>query len=221
MELEKMLAMGIDEDKAKALLGMHEESITGLKSKNEQLLTEKKGFQQTATEAQQQAEDARNAAVEAQKEKLANEGKFEELKKLQEKEIAEATAKAEEKTKVAEQALNKFHHGNALNAASSLIHDDFKDLSIDKLSNMVNVSYNEQGEASTTYHFNGEVVATTVDELKTWGLTQPWMKRIMNGVDSGGAGASNNSGSAGAHNSSKGFSELSMADKIARLESKQ
>ena len=191
MNTEDLIKLGIDEEKAKAIAGMHEESITGLKTKNEQLLNEKKGVQQNLTEAEQRAEDARLAAVEAEKQKLANDGKFEELKRLQEKEIAEATAKAEEKTKVAEQALNKYHHGNGLNSIMSLIHDDFKDVAIDKLSNMVNVSYNDQGEAVTTYQLNGEVVANNAEEFKSWALTQPSFKRIMNGVDSSGAGSTN------------------------------
>ena len=174
------------------------------------MLNEKKTAAQQAKEAEDKAEEARLAAVEAEKQRLANEGKFEELKSLHEKELAEATAKSNKLAETAQANLDKYHHGNALNGALSLIHDNFKAVSEAMLSNMINVSYNEQGEPLTTFKHNGEVVANNVEEFKGWALTQDSFKHIMNGVDSGGAGSSN-TGGAGASNKS---SDQQIADRI-------
>lgn len=201
MDLSKIEGLNLTEEQQQQIAALHaaevEKETNGLKAKNDELLNEKKTAAQKAQEAETKAEEARLAAVEAEKQRLANEGKFDELKKLHERELAEATAKSNELAEVAQANLDKYHHGNALNGALSLIHDNFKPVSEAMLSNMINVSYNEQGEPLTTFKYNGEVVANNVEEFKGWALTQDSFKHIMNGVDSGGAGAANANGGGG------------------------
>lgn len=191
---------GLTEEQQQAILGLHNSEVSGLKTKNDELLTEKKTAAEKAAEAEQAAENARLAAQEAEKQRLANEGKFDELKALHEKEIAEKTAAANDQAEKAQQALNQLHKGTALNGALSLIHDDFKGISEAMLSNMIEISYTNENAPVTAFKHNGEVVANNVDEFKSWALTQDSFKKIMNGVDSSGAGANGNNGASGSGN---------------------
>ena len=198
---------GLTDEQKEAILALHNSDVQGLKEKNEALIGEKKSAAQKAQEALDAAENARLAAKEAEKERLANEGKFEELKKIHEKEIAEATALAQQEAENAKNALNNLHKGTALNQSLALIHDNFKDLAESKLSSMIEVSYNENNQPLTAFKHNGEIVANNVDEFKSWALTQDSFKNIMNGVDSGGAGASNVNGATSSNDKDAAFKQ--------------
>jgi hypothetical protein len=87
-----------------------------------------------------------------------------------------------------------------------MIHDDFKQMSSPMLESMIKIDYNEQGEALTKFMNNGEVVANSVDEFRGWASEQDSFKRIMNGVNSSGAGSSNaNGGANGAQNKDSAY----------------
>ena len=191
---------GLTDEQKEAILALHNSDVQGLKEKNEALIGEKKSAAQKAQEGWDAAENARLAAKEAEKERLANEGKFEELKKIHEKEIAEATALAQQEAENAKSALNNLHKGTALNQSLALIHDNFKDLAESKLSSMIEVSYNENNQPLTAFKHNGEIVAS-------WALTQDSFKNIMNGVDSGGAGASNVNGATSSNDKDAAFKQ--------------
>lgn len=189
---------GLTPEQQAAITAQYETDINGLKSKNDELLSEKKTVQQLAQEKDATIEEARQAAVKAEEEKLVAEGKYKEALELREKEKAELIAKAQEQAKTATEALEGYHKGNALNAALNLVHDDFKDVSNAMLSNMLNISYNDQGEAVTEFKHNGEVVAKNVDEFKSWASEQDAFKKILKGVDSSGAGTQRSQGASGA-----------------------
>ena len=65
------------------------------------------------------------------------------------------------------------------------------------LSNMIDLSYNDDNSPVITFNFNGERVADSVDSLKSWALQQDTFKRIMTGIDSSGAGTNNVSNTSG------------------------
>lgn len=195
MDLTKI--EGLTEDQIAAITAQYDDDVSGLRNKNEQLLSEKKTVQQSAQEKEQALEEARKAAQDAKAKELEAQGKYEEAQKLREEERAKLVAEAEQKAELAQSNLDKYHKTSALNSAMNLIHDDFKDLSKAMLSNMLNISYNDQGEAVTEFKHNGEVIAKNVEEFKGWASEQDSFKRILKGVDSGGAGSSNNSRNAG------------------------
>ena len=194
MDLSKI--DGLTEEQVAAITELYGAETLGLKTKVDELLTEKKTASQKAKEAEEIAEQARLAATEAEKQRLANEGKFDELKKLHEKELAEATAKYEQEATASKEALNKYHKGAALNQALSLIHDDYKAIAEPLLSNMIKVDYNENQQAVISFKQGDDVVAGNVDEFKSWASEQDAFKKILNGVNSGGAGSNggNNTG---------------------------
>ena len=208
MTLDLSKIEGLTDEQITAISQLHESETAGLVSKTQELLNEKKTVQATAQEQASALEQARQAAVKAEEEKLLAEGKYKEAQVLREKERAELVAKAENEAKIAKDNLEKYHRSNALNSALSMIHDDFKELSSAKLDSMIKIDYNEQGEALIKFINNGEVVASSVDEFKGWAAEQDSFKRIMNGVNSSGAGASNaNGGANGANNENSAFKQ--------------
>lgn len=191
MDLTKI--EGLTEEQQAAIIAQYDADISGLKSKNDELLSEKKSVQQSAQEKEKALEEARKAAQDAKAKELEAQGKYEEAQKLREEERAKLVAEAEQKAELAQSNLDKYHKTSALNSVMNLIHDDFKEVSSALLSNMLNISYNDQGEAITEFKHNGEVVAKNVDEFKGWAVGQGAFKRILKGVDSSGADSTNNS----------------------------
>ena len=211
MDLSKV--EGLTAEQVAAINAMHDESTTGLKSKVDELLDEKKTASQKAKDAEEIAEQARLAASEAEKKRLADAGKWDELNAKHEQELAAATAKAQEEAEKANNALTNYHKGNALNEALGLVHDDFKDITKPLLSSMVKIAYNDEGLATTTFEHNGEVIANNVSEFKSWASEQDAFKKILNGVDSSGAGAAQSQGSGAT--SGKSYSDMTLQEQIA------
>jgi len=127
--------------------------------------------------------------------------------------MAAATAKSESTAKTAQENLDKYHKGAALSETLALIHDDFKDVSKPMLSNMLKISYNDQGQVITTFEHDGVVIANNVTEFKSWASEQSSFKKILNGVNSSGAGANQSNAASGGN--SKNYSEMSLQEQIA------
>ena len=188
---------GLTAEQLEAIKAAHDKSIEGLKSKNEQLLGEKKTVQASVAEQAQIAENARQAAVKAEEERLKAAKDVEGLKSHYETQLAEATAAANEAAKKAQDALVSRDKGSVLNQVKNLIHEDFRELAGASLSNMLNISYNDQQQPVISFTNNGEVVANNIDEFKSWAREQDQFKKILKGVKSSGAGATRTGGARG------------------------
>lgn len=184
MDLSKF---DLSEEVTAAIQAEFTKETEGLRNKNEQLLGEKKTIQGSVAEQAQIAEDARQAAVKAEELRLKASNDMDGLKSHYEKQLAEQTATANEAAKATQQALLSRDKGNVLNQAQNLIHDDFKDLAGDRLSNMLKVGYNDQQQPVITFEQDGKVVANNIDEFKSWAGEQPQFSKILKGVDSSGA----------------------------------
>ena len=202
---------GLNEEQTAQLSALFDQEVGGLKSKVDELLGEKKTVQQGLSEKEQALGDARIAANKLAEEKLIAEGKYAEALELREKETAELTAKLEQEAKIAKDALMDRDKGAVLNQVSSLVHDDYKDLSKPMLSNMLKISYNDQGEAITSFEHEGKVVANNVEEFKGWASEQATLKKILKGVDSSGAGTSQSR--SGASMTNKPYSEMTLQER--------
>ncbi len=185
---------GLTEDQVAAITAMHNSETEGLRNKNDQILGEKKTFQQQVEEKAQALEDARKAAVAAEEQKLIANGETEKLKAHYETQLAEQTATAQSLAEKAQNALLQRDKSSVLNSALSMIHDDYKDLAKAQLSNMLEISYNEDNLAITTFKHDGKVIANNIDEFKSWAGEQSQFKVIMKGVNSGGAGTEQSKG---------------------------
>ena len=179
---------GLNEEQTAQLTALFDNEVGGLKNKVDQLLGEKKSVQAGLSEKEQALEDARKAAVAAHEEKLISEGKVDELKKHYEDQLASTTAELKAAADAKAEALLDRDRKDVLNQINNLVDDDFKDVSSAMLSNMLKISYNDEGQAITSFEHEGKVVASSVDEFKGWAGEQPSFKRILKGVDSGGAG---------------------------------
>jgi hypothetical protein len=204
---------GLNEEQTAKLSALFDSEIGGLKSKVEELIGEKRNVQQSSQEKDQVIEDARKAAAKAHEENLIAAGKTEELKSFYEEQLATTTAELTATAKTAKDALMSRDKNDVLSKVSSLIHDDFKDVSSDMLSNMLEIGYNDQQQLTTQFKKNGEVVANNVEEFKSWAGEQDSFKRILKGVDSSGANTIQSQGSASVTN--KPYSEMSLQEQIA------
>ena len=98
---------GLTEEQKQAILAAHEDNITGLKNKNSELLGKVNDSKAVVSEKERIAEEARQAAVKAEEERLLAEGKYNEAQQLREKERAELVAKAESEANAAKEMLKQ------------------------------------------------------------------------------------------------------------------
>jgi hypothetical protein len=194
-----LTGFNLDEDQAAKITALFDNELGGLKNKVDELLGEKKTVQQGLTEKEQALEEARKAAVSAEELRLVESGQYKEALALREKEVAEAIAQANENATKANEALMSRDKSSILNNASQLIDERFRDMSADKLSNMLKVSYNDQQEPIAEFIHNGDVVARSVEEFKGWASEQDSFKNILKGVESSGANTSQSHGGSAAN----------------------
>lgn len=189
-----LTGLDLSEEQAAQITALFDSEVGGLKNKVEELLGEKKTVQQGLTEKEQALEDARNAASKAHEERLISEGKTAELKAFYEEQLAATTAELTASAQAASDALMQRDRSEVLNRAKSLIHENYRDISEDKLSNMLKISYNDQKQPITEFIYGDKVVATNVEEFKGWASEQDSFKNILKGVESSGASTTQSQG---------------------------
>jgi len=191
---------GLSEEQTAKLSALFDNEVGGLKNKVDELLTEKKTATAGKTEAERLTEEARQANVKMAEEKLKLSGDMEGLKTHYETQLAESTALAESRAKQAQTSLDSMHKQTALSGVLANIHDDFKSIASDKLSNMLKIGYNDDGLVKTTFTDNGVTVADSVESFNSWAKEQNQFKGILKGVDSSGAGGHQTTGGVGEGN---------------------
>ena len=189
---------GLNEDQSAKLTALFDSEIGGLKNTVDKLIGEKRNVQQGSSEKDQVIDDARKAAVAAEESRLVESGRYKEALELREKETTAAIAQANESASTAKEALTSRDRGDVMNGVMGLIHDDHQWNSRAMLENMLEVGYNDQQQLTTAFKHNGEVVASSVSEFKSWAGEQESFKRILKGVDSSGAGTLQASGASSA-----------------------
>ena len=200
---------GLTEAQTAAILAKVEAVTSGLKSKNEQLLTETKTVKGRFAEQEQIAADAREAAALAAEERMKASNDMEGLKAHYEEQLATATAAEKEAARIANERLERIHKDSAVNKVLSGVSDKYHPFVKSQLENSVQVSYNENNEPVIAFTDNGNVVAASVDDFIGWAGGQDTWKAVLKGVDSSGAGSANSvAGSAGA---------VSMTDEQKRI----
>ena len=209
---------GLNEDQTAKLSALFDSEIGGLKNKVEELIGEKRNVQQSSQEKDQVIEDARKAAAKAHEETLIAAGKTDELKAFYEEQLATTTAELTASAKTAKDALTSRDRGDVMSKVMGLVHDDHKWNSEAMLSNMLEIGYNDQQQLTTQFKSNGEVVANNIEEFKSWAGEQDSFKRILKGVDS--SGASTTQSRASGSVTSKPFSDMNKAEKLAYMETK-
>ena len=206
-----LTGLDLNEEQSAKITALFDSEIGGLKNKVDELIGEKRNVQQTSTEKDQIIEDARKAAVTAEESRLVESGRYKEALELREKETTEAIAKANESALTAKDALTSRDRGDVMGKIMSLVHDDHKWNSEAMLSNMLEIGYNDQQQLTTQFKSNGEVVASNVEEFKSWAGEQDSFKKILKGVDS--SGADTTQSRSGASMTNKPYSEMSLQER--------
>tara|TARA_R110000782_G_C14790933_1_gene410929 strand:+ start:89 stop:736 length:648 start_codon:yes stop_codon:yes gene_type:complete len=206
-----LTGLDLNEEQSAKITALFDSEIGGLKNKVDELIGEKRNVQQTSTEKDQIIEDARKAAVTAEESRLVESGRYKEALELREKETTEAIAKANESALTAKDALTSRDRGDVMGKIMSLVHDDHKWNSEAMLSNMLEIGYNDQQQLTTQFKSNGEVVASNVEEFKSWAGEQDSFKKILKGVDSSGASTTQSRG--GASMTNKPYSEMTLQER--------
>lgn len=193
MNLEQLLALGLDEDKAKEALALHEEDVTGLKTKNSELLGKFEGYKTELSTKEQTIEEARQAAVKAQEEKLLAEGKYKEAQELREKERAELVAKANEEAEKARSMLKERDLQEVHSDIMRGVHENFTPAAQALLAANTEVSYGEDGQKKVTIRHGDKEFNSTAD-FKEFAKTDPTWSAMMKAPDTKGVGATGNQG---------------------------
>lgn len=192
MNLEQLIALGLDEEKAKAALALHDEDVNGLKSKNTELLGKFESYKTELSTKEQTIEEARQAAVKAQEEKLLAEGKYKEAQELREKERAELVAKANEE---AEKARNMLKQRDLQEVHSDImrgVHDNFTPAAQALLAANTEVTYGEDGTKKVTIRHGDKEFNNTAD-FKEFAKTDPTWSAMLKAPDTKGVGATTSS----------------------------
>lgn len=193
-------------------------ATTGLINKNNELIGERRADSEKLTAAEQAVEDARAKAVSSEEERLKLAGDVDGLKAHYESQLAETTAAANQAKELAESRLNKIHSDKVINEVLDKVDDRFKSFVKTQLASNTNISYNEQGEVVISITDNKQNYSSVSDFLDGVKEVDAWQS-VLKGVDSSGAGTTNNRGSA-TFDSNKSFDDMGAKEKAAYMESK-
>jgi len=212
MNLEQLIALGLDEDKAKEALALHEEDVTGLKNKNTELLGKFDAYKSELSTKDQTIEEARQAAVKAQEDKLLAEGKYKEAQELREQERAELVAKAEAQAKAATDALKRRDLQEVHSDIMRGVHENFTPAAQALLAANTEVTYGENGEKKVTIRHGDKEFNSTAD-FKEFAKTDPTWSAMLSAPDTKGVGATNTTGGQAAGDSVESRLKSRLAQK--------
>jgi len=196
MDEETLKSLGIDEDKIASILGLHNDDVKGLKSKNEQLIGENKGFRSKFGELESAAEEARQIAAEKEEARLKAEGDQEGLRKHYETQLADKTALLKAESEKAQNALLSRDKSVAQQQILSRVDERFRPFAEKMLSDSINVTYKEDGAAQYSFIDNGQEVANNVESFIGWAENNPTWQSVLSAPQSSGGGANNTGGGA-------------------------
>ena len=197
-----------------AITSQVSESEQGLKTKVDQLLTEKKGVQSESDSQKIALEEARKAATDAAEQRLIAEGKYDEAQALREKERADLIAEANAERDKANAALDKYHLNNAKNGVKLQVLPEFQDAADALLNLSTAISYDDNGNAITIFK-HGEKEFSSHSDYLDGVADDPMWSRMLKGADSSGAGTKQSNTTGGA--SSSDYANMTTEQKVQHL----
>lgn len=183
----------LSEGQQQAILALHETDVTGLKSKNSELLGKINDSKVVVSEAEQIAEDARKAAIVAEEARLKAEGKYEEAAQVAETERATLIAKAQSEANTAKDLLKqrdlKDIHFDILNK----VHDTFLPAAQAMLNASTDVTYGEDGKKVISIRSGDKEFNSTADFMAHAQTDATW-SAMLKAPDTQGSGANVSNG---------------------------
>ena len=204
---------GLTPEQSEAILAMHNKETEGLKHNRDEFRSEKESAAAKAAENAEAAEAARQALVTKEQELLKAQGDMDGYRASVEAEFAKREATQKELTEKAQNALLDRDKTSVMADLQTMLHPEMAYAGKAMLSSALDIGYNEEGKAITTFKHNGEVVADSVESFKSWAAENSDYKQVLKGVDSGGAGVTQSSGANGV-SSGKSYSEMSLKQQI-------
>ena len=187
MAIDYTAIPGLTDEQITALSAAHDTDVSSLIINRDNIKQEKLGVQEKLTAAEQIAEDARATAALAKEQVLKANGDMEGLKLHYEQQLATTTAELTASAQTAKDALQSRDYGSSSSNLLGMFHDSHKEVGEALLSKGLKIGYNDQHQPVTTFEYGGEVVATGIDEIKSWAGEQSVFKQYLKGVDSSGA----------------------------------
>ncbi len=172
--------------------------VLNLVANKDEILSESKGKTSKIKELEvlleSERESARVAQVEKEQELLKAQGDMEGYKKSVLEESAKREAELKEvNTSLLSEKLNS-KRSDYMSQLLKLGHPEHMDALEDMLSNRLNISYNDDNAIDFSMNNRGEVMATNFDDAINWVKESPIFKPYLIGVDSGGAGVTQQGG---------------------------
>lgn len=211
---EQLAAAGVElSDEQKAAIKLDEaDEVKGLKSKVDQLLTEKK---QAKSQAEQAAEAARIAQEEAARKTGDVQALEQSLAKKYQSEIERRDAEIQKRD---QRILGGAKSGVIAELSGKFVAPDAAKL---MLVSLVDVSYDEKGEVVTVFKgLDGQPVGTNAKDFEAYLAKEKAFAPMLVGTTSTGGGAPGSSGRGGAATkvvSRQQFDGMSQADRQAHV----
>ncbi|HHZ70300.1 MAG TPA: hypothetical protein EYN67_08370 [Flavobacteriales bacterium] len=120
-------------------------------------------------------------------EKLKLAGDMDGLKAMYAKDNVEALAKLQDALDGERKSNRTIEYDKEFNSNVDMFHADHKVAGKAMLSNALQISYNDQGEKTTSYMHDGAEVANNAKDFQSWASESGVYKQYLNGVDSSGA----------------------------------
>ncbi|HHZ70728.1 MAG TPA: hypothetical protein EYN54_10740 [Methylococcaceae bacterium] len=152
------------EEEIKAL----QDKITELTDANERITKNRDDIIGEKRDIQSRIGEKDDALKLLAEEKLKLSGDMDGLKVFYEKEKVDAVAKLQEALDGERNSNRKIAYDKEFNANIDMFHASHKDAGKAMLSNALTISYNDQGEKTTSYMHDGAEVANNAKDFQSW-----------------------------------------------------
>ena len=202
---------GLTEAQITAIQAVHDTDVTGLKSKNTELLGKFDEYKTGSAEKDRQIEESRLLAVELEKSRLVDAGKYEEALNIEREESAKSKASEQLEKEKAQNMLKqrdlKDVHFDILNKVSENLQAPAQAM----LNAMTDISYGENGETNVSIKCGDKEFSNTVDFLAHAETDATW-KAMLKAPETKGLDV-HNSNAQGGGNGSKKYSDMSLSER--------
>ena len=197
------------EEEIKAL----QDKIAELTEANEKITKNRDDIIGEKRNVQSRIEEKDEALRLLAEEKLKLAGDMEGLKAHYEKESAESIAKLQGALDGQRDSNREIEYNKEYDSSLGMFHASHIDAGKAMLSKALKISYNDQGEKTTSYTHDGAEVATNAKDFQSWASESGVYKQYLNGVDSSGADTTQSRASGSVAN--KPYSEMSLKEQVA------
>lgn len=191
---KKSLEDNMSEEEIKAL----QDKIAELTDANEKITQNRDDILGEKRSVQSRVEEKDAAIKMLAEEKLKLAGDMDGLKSLYAKESADTIAKLQASLDAQRDTSRQAEYDKEYSSNLGVFHDSHKLAGKAMLSNALKISYNDQGEKTTSYMHEGVEVANNAKDFQSFAAQSSDYKQYLKGVDSSGAGTTQSQGSSAA-----------------------